>query len=134
MPRSHAGQQVKCGNTDKKLETTLDKLRGDTVRLRTQSENTWSRKMTALVRKVAESSLVPLTTLKAHFKRRMEKERSTLSQAEQALQRAKKKSDAKGKLKGYEMDTLYQRMEYMGTQYTTPTPLELRAQSSDTFS
>ena len=101
MSRSSTGQQVKPGYTDKDLENTLNKLWDNTVRLRTQSENTWSKKMAKLVTKAASTSLVPVTTLRRHFIRRMEKEASTLSRAERALQRSKKKADARGLLTGW---------------------------------
>jgi len=98
-----------------------DTLWGATVRLRTQSDNTWTSLMAPLLTTTAKRFSVPVTTLKDRFKQRL----AEASGAE--LQLSKLRSNAASQFSGYEKRKLYDWLDWKRRYMEPATSLELRA-------
>jgi hypothetical protein len=111
------------------LATAVQACWTKTVRLRSQSDGTWTPNMLSILLKNAGN--VPPTTLKRQFIKKMDGEKESGTTEEKARANQKRRADARGVMSGYEMKTLYDWIDFMRRVYATPTRSELRAKAAD---
>jgi hypothetical protein len=134
--RQRTGQetkQPKYKTYDKELlKDALHDLMTPTARLRSQSDNTWTKALATWLTKVhgkPKYSIIPLQTLKRHFIKEMVAETRDDEEVKRHATEAKQRhSDAHSLLSGLEKKQMYLWLDHMRTLMMPPTSLELRAQ------
>ena len=100
-----------------------DNLWDATMRLRTQSDSTWTSSMAPLLTATANCFSVPSTTLRDRFMLRLEKARGV---AQGSPQRKKLRSNAASQFSELEKRKLYDWLEWKRRKMESASPLELR--------